>query len=1593
MVNRNIFLFFVFFYFVFGQVYADEFIPINFYTCDSIDCKNGDKIGFDINQEIYLYSNDFNYEFDYNIYLNNTLLVKTKSTLPILVYSNHSGDYKINISGKYNDIYFSKQVYYYIKDKDKPIEKPIWIAKLDENNIAVQSNNNANLIQDKNGFDSNSNASKIGNKINTVLIIIIGLFIVLILFYLFSKKVNSPKKFERKKIGFFIVFICLFFMFSNTYAIPEFNDNDFRQTFQTPKIININLTDADKDVNNIYLKNIFIPILVSETSQARLLDFSKPINGNIKMDVIPVYLIDYSVLNDFRFEYYDENGLLRTNTDFNSENIDYFINYYLSNPILAKDDLIKRTRDNLVNLFGEDTFNYLVSYKLNGKSLFIEKDYLLKFSLSISDISNLKEKSTITSKLFLYTDFEYLNFGKQPINVFINYQDRGIILYNPNERNNDAINIIASEKGWDLFPIEDENLGNYNNIFEFDISRPKINSFLYDTNSDTVNFINIDGFNYNLDNKIYENNLSKSNNKFYKGGIEKGKIYISKYEISEVIDFNKIFLGNDFEETIIFDGITIKKSANGKEIFVNNILYNDPYYYPSILDISKNKIYVFSKTLENYGKEYFVVKAYSFDLITDYIPIGNEEITIKKIAPNNVIVYLNKIDSSVILPLNRYVVVGDYVLINKFKTEKIGYFDYKHLNTLFVYKKNNNFKKNVELLDCNINEIMHPKYGFEGCQNPYNYDFLTMKLNSFDTVYKQLFFVLGIKEFKYDFISNKVYSNGIDTDVLNKIKISDFKPEINLKYTESKRVFDKNVSGYFYGYNSILNLNDKNIRLNLNTNRWIFLSSTPQKSFYNIVEESNKHSLNYFPEFNCNITKVDTPKLYLSINNIDYNLDISTTTSDLERIYFSNLKLVDNNLFIIFDSNWSKIYVYDTSLQDINFNPILSVENILYKYPYPDFVFYLSNSNDSEYFYILESVKDSSINIDIHYFVLDKYKYNCETYSYITTLDTIINVTDLNRSLDNKLRFKFSKDYYIDNVIYIPSTFDGNFIDLIIAYDPNNQEPLDFFDSNKNKVSISLEEFRVKFNISYPIDLEEYISQNSNIVLFNKIYSELNKKLDSNNDINYKYLLLLGDKFDIPQIYLSNLEESLILDHCYVNKCYGITEKNRGISVGRLPFTNKVDMLSYYDSLPYFDSNVPSIYTTIYPDNYVLFTEYVLYPYTSNNIIPTKVNINFENKRFLDYYSEIITSVPNNSFNFVFNVNPKKEDLISAINNYDAINIYTHGSNNNYSLSAFDKSKLFVYDLLASSSRLNNRPGIITESCNTAYFMGEYLLKAGSKYYFGSVFPSTAYITINPLPLKNDEQIGEFVSDLINYAYSYLSYTPDSDFDSYPFILFGDPSINLIHPESSDSVTLEITDSNIFIYFNKFDFKQGLAYSSMDLTDTYTRKVDPDNLTESSGIVNYQNNLFEIEYLFFYYLSDFEIDSLLSNLDSYIDNNVSIISKKIIVDSFNWSRLDIYSSDYWKKIRLSSINNTFYFTDNIIYFQSIDYNKNINANNLLISCNTANIYVNNELILTKKLLHTYSKGNEYIDLYLTYNDFLKLLKAGIHKYNYTIEFK
>lgn len=765
----------------------------------------------------------------------------------------------------------------------------------------------------------------------------------------------------------------------------------------------------------------------------------------------------------------------------------------------------------------------------------------------------------------------------------------------------------------------------------------------------------------------------------------------------------------------------------------------------------------------------------------------------------------------------------------------------------------------------------------------------------------------------------------------------------------------------------------------------------------------SKFNLKYIPEiFECDFLTIDQKNYFtLKVNNklfteeFIFNEDINIQQDGVS--YTINFTLpfnfygVDDN-YLILKMNFSKTQNFENYNKDIYFylNSDGSSNN-----------FYSLNNNDIYY-----EIKGNEFISDFEIIEINfpEYNYQCN-FKKIDFLEEIklepnkeynglvfsdwFTFTDYD-SLDNVLKRSKGIDlfgtYNEESNVYLIQNYTQKYVfpdDLNI-----NNYILGF---NLNKMYNE----EISFNLFYPDNLNKILKNEIN--LFEKYSLIKNNIFNEGVDKSYTYGLIIGNKFTFPQqltfnelLFSDAGNSEAVLDFCYFNRCKwdGINyDYKKDIYVGRLPFNNYKDVREYYSNLS-FNTKNPVISEIYYPDDEIIFYEEGLGVLNYLNINP---NLFFNSEiLYFNKFSNLknINYDPSTIYNnFNFYINPGNKHLDEAIKKSDFVVIDTHGAKRFFKSkeeSGFEDDYFFDIE----SDFFENRPGIFGNTCNSAFYFGESLIKSGVKFYFGFLYPVLTFIYTNPVYFNQEVSLGHHLSNQIRYYHSYYLEKENESIgvleNFYPFVLLGDPSfkINTFNLKNNDNLNypvLFLGDDSIFINFKNrrldgflYYFKNiSLKHSIRELTVNFERNT-PNHIT----------------------LTESDIQKILSETKKY--NQLDDIKEPIFLESLN---ADLDLNYYWfaGKISFLNENDNVYLTINeklpLVYDTSTINKKNIeeyliNNQDLFLE-----VFINGRLVYEKDVSvdHHFNGFNLFFNF--TYKEFLYFINKGILDYDYQIRIK
>ena len=763
---------------------------------------------------------------------------------------------------------------------------------------------------------------------------------------------------------------------------------------------------------------------------------------------------------------------------------------------------------------------------------------------------------------------------------------------------------------------------------------------------------------------------------------------------------------------------------------------------------------------------------------------------------------------------------------------------------------------------------------------------------------------------------------------------------------------------------------------------------------YNIVDCNFIPNTQFSIEFLINNKQYNFPSDFKDINRDDFINQFITSNSIFQK-YFSNLPFNINFL------NINNNEIYTVIIDDKN--DVIKLYRIIpQEFKYYTYVFSSSGVLDITQSSKYDNGVISSLNIfDISYVKLKNITYPTFSYNCVSKYPKSIKKTSIpfagTYTLDNSTLHFFNYMYRWDLIssasfeqysqeqlitpIFVP-------FDFVFEVDSNGSRRAinvtkNSLDENKsilidNKLidfdTSSVLQQNLNFSIELPISFKSQLANNNASKTLFSTRSQIIQALKTQNN-KYDYLLLIGDKYQIPELSniswykhtqpFENTYDVFPIDYYYANRIPFIEEEwftSHYVNVGRLPFSDKNSLFSYFTDLPFImQENADNIFVAYSDNKKIILPERDIYDLLNLGVSPVITIYNSSS-------SPVSTLLDNDNYNSMYPnlkyiIDPDTTKLISYIlaKDLDTFAFHTHGSPFGFATANGSFKSIYL------PTFKENRLGVFARSCNTGIGLGETMIKYGAKYYAGYVLPAVSYESLYLVGKDDDATaIGELLTNYINY---YHSYYPDAK-QYFPFILLGDPSIFV----NTFDVTVPTIDSSvdqisiIFPPLNKnIGYIQDLHLSSQYNKNKYNASFIAKN----------------------YFYLDANLQQLLVNKEI-----------GVVEDYFKDQNVGL-----WKAIGLINTNgNNYYLIQEVgypLYYNISDakfnekydsyFKKNMTFD-IFDTNHFAEIYINNKFILKTKEPIVYSVNTEHRSMYfsITFDEFFDLVKEGIFEYPWEI---
>ena len=1055
MVYLSIFYFYDFFalcnkYFIFGgQMYKKLIfwvlffclIPLfyssdlsdmsypNILLCKDINCNYIIKDNLSIPGQFWVYSE--------SAIISKIDLIKDgeifKSVNGAKFYVEEEGDYEVVITYRFNSLVLTKSVYLSIRSEDwvDYSDKPIFMEKEDYDQLVKEGSTFSQNYPDLELEDSKSkfNLSKYWY--------LFGILLILVLFFIFPKPKNEKYINRRlRKKAFVLLFLIALLTPIYSMELESIDDGNFTY----PQVINVNITPEYTSnftfvplISNFDLDINSTPRIVIDENNSEYIETFKSfldnnLNSNLntspsdnqtitgintnksdifaKAEIIDVYLLNYEVLRDYVPTYFVANS--NNPLQYNMQQL---LDFYYSNPIENKLDLIYRTEDYLRSNFDNKAMDLLIKDKV-----LIPKKILLKVSVNSNYFIG---ECTIFGEIKFDDSFLVNN---PDIRLNINYIASGLITYVPTTENTNAVKLVAQEKGWDLLSIDYNSFYNYDKVIDTSELYALYNDlryffkgedylkFIFDPSSDVYSlyplttdansvlfkFMNTDYFlitKKKIEHKLYFTTVKFSNNPTLQ------KTIVNNYSPIQ-IDFNstkfRFELNKDREDRH-------KLNINNQ---VNYITKEKPYYF----DYDLNSIYFFKfEYTGNYVTKVFVYTS-PYDFTNQYkLSLGDGNV--------NLVGYLDNTN-----PMNPEVIFRDYVSERSFildinNQQKIIPIKDNYIltrgNYIITFTKREDLQ--VFLKKDDPNEVTYKRVNFydRNIQKHFNSDYSIYLSN-------QVLFLIN-KD------NHTIFSPTISPVILD---------HMNKSISIDKDMPNKTNSNLVY-LNEIKNLSSLFIYQDLNLAAQLYQNKTYVNSRYRIVPKIGTYALEVYRG----------DDYYGQTSIVDFNLmtDTNSVTNFEDKVYYCNSKIISNQLIHIKFKYNNHIYVIDYNKPSGNY----LLEN--YEYKLDENISYLFSSaygaligynvSDGLSFTcynwpfncrINNSNNDKNISIELIDYNLPTYQINCNVLINTSEYDTNNELIDFS--------FDIPTDEFLNNY---PSS--------IVSFDEINTQINDFSKSKDYK--------------------------------------------------------------------------------------------------------------------------------------------------------------------------------------------------------------------------------------------------------------------------------------------------------------------------------------------------------------------------------------------------------------------------------------------------------------------------------------------------------------------------------------------------------------
>ncbi|GEM_PF-6750453 len=1003
---------------------SDASLP-NILLCKDIDCNFIIKDNLSVPGEFWVFSNSIIIS-KIDLIKNDTLF---KSINDVKFYLEEEGDYEVVITYKFNSLVSTKILYLSIRSEDwvDYSDKPLFMEKEDYDLLVKEGSTFSQIFPDLGLKDSKSKFSL------SKYWYLFGILLILVLFFIFTKSKNEKYINRRLRKKAFILFF-LIILLTPVYSMELESIEDGNFTY--PQVINVNITHE-------YISNFtFVPlisnldldlnstprIILDENNSEYIETFKSFLDNNLnsnlntlpsdnqtitgintnksdlfaKAEIIDVYLLNYDILRDYVPTYFVANS--NNPLQYNMQQI---LDFYYSNPIENKLDLIYRTEDYLRSNFNNKAIDLLIKDKV-----LIPKNILLKVSVNSNYFIG---ECTIFGKIKFDDSFLVNN---QDIRLNINYIASGLITYVPTTENTNAVKLVAQEKGWDLLSIDYNSFYNYEKIIDtFEVyalysdlryffKGEDYLKFIFDPSSDVYSlyplttdannilfkYINTDYFlitKKKIEHKLFITTIKFSNNPTLQ------KTIVNNYSPIQ-IDFNstkfRFELKKDREDRH-------KLNINNQ---VNYITKEKPYYF----DYDLNYIYFFKfEYTGNYVTKVFVYTS-PYDFTNQYkLSLGDGNV--------NLVGYLDNTNS-----MNPEVIFRDYV------SERSFILDINNQQKIIPIKDNYILKSGNYIITFTKREDLQV--------------FLKKDIPN-EVTYKQVnFYDRNIqKHFKSDY---SIYLSNQVLFLINKDNHTIFSPTISpviLDHMNKSISIDKDMpnkmnSNLTY-INATTNLSELFTYQDINPDGE-YQNKTYVNSRYRIVPRINAYALEVYRG----------DDYYGQTSVVDFNLmtDTNSATNFEDKTYYCNSKIISNQLIHIKFKYNNHIYVIDYNKPSGNY----LLEN--YEYKLDENISYLFSSaygtlmgyNISEglsftcynWPFNCRSNNDKNISIELIDYNLPTYQINCNVLINTSEYDTNNELIDFS--------FDMPTDEFLNNY---PSS--------IVSFDEINKQINDFSKSKDYK--------------------------------------------------------------------------------------------------------------------------------------------------------------------------------------------------------------------------------------------------------------------------------------------------------------------------------------------------------------------------------------------------------------------------------------------------------------------------------------------------------------------------------------------------------------